>query len=147
MVAVSSLTHLLVRVCSQCLSVTVCQNGLLDFPLSSDLLACGEVLLFWSSALFRGVSSFGYGAAWVGIFGGYYFEAIDPILLQDFSLSLRYHTTPSLSLCLYSLQYVFTLTVHPSLSVLYTPSPLFPICYSPLWYFSLHPSLAPVSPD
>lgn len=48
----------------------------LDFPLSSDLLVCGEVLLFWSSVLLRGVSSFGYGAAWQSIFRYVYFEVI-----------------------------------------------------------------------
>lgn len=48
----------------------------LDFPLSSDLLVCGEVLLFWSSVLSRGVSSFGYGAAWQDIFRYVYFEVI-----------------------------------------------------------------------
>lgn len=36
-------------------SVTGYQS--LDFPLSSDLMACGEVLLFWSLVLSRGVSN------------------------------------------------------------------------------------------
>lgn len=68
----------------------------LDFPLSSDLLVCGEVLLFWSSVLSRGVSSFGYGAAWQGIFRYVYFEVItlrcfclsDSMLLRSFILCL-----------------------------------------------------------
>lgn len=35
-----------------------------------------EVLLFWSTVLARGVSSFGYGAAWECIFRNVYFEVI-----------------------------------------------------------------------
>lgn len=84
------LTHERLWMCPQWLGVT----SVFRPPLSSDLLVCGEVLLFWSSALSRGVSSFGYGASWQGIFRYVYFEVItqrcfclsDSMLLRSFIL-------------------------------------------------------------
>lgn len=49
-----------------------------DFPLPSDLMVFGEVLLFWCRVLSGAVSSFEHGAAWRGIFSNVYFEAISP---------------------------------------------------------------------